>query len=166
MLEIHPGAIASPEILDLDREARAPALPVELSGGGGPEGQFLRTVEDPPRDKITFTNRSILEVMYLLSKTVDVPEEHCRKGLVRFTRNPDGSPFDWNQVSGDLFHVCVSKHRPDSAFVAVKYRDYWYYIRDDDLSSKTTLNLFNELLRLQKIGAVEGQPLLSLPLGP
>ena len=48
----------------------------------------------------------------------------------------------------------------------MKYRDYWYYIQDTDLSSKTTLNLFNELLRLQKIGAVEGQPLLSLPLGP
>ena len=49
--------------------------------------------------------------------------------------------------------------------MAVKYRDYRYFIRDTDLSSKT-INLFNELLRLQKIGAVEGQPLLSLPLGP
>ena len=104
--------------------------------------------------------------MYLLSKTVAVPREHCEKGLVRFTRNPDGSPFDWNLVTGDLFHVCVAKHRPDSAFVAVRYRDYWYYIPDDDLSSKVTVNLFNELLRLQKIGTIEGQPLLSLPLGP
>ena len=69
-------------------------------------------------------------------------------------------------MSGDLFHVCVAKHRPDSAFVAVKYRDYCYYIPDNDLSSKVTINLFNELLRLQKIGGVEGSPLLSLPLGP
>lgn len=104
--------------------------------------------------------------MYLLSKTVDVPEEHCRKGVARSTKNPDGSPFDWGLVTGDLFHVCVTRHRPDTSFVAVKYRDYWYSIQDTDQSSKTTLNLFNELLRLQKIGAVEGQPLLSLPLGP
>ena len=131
-----------------------------------PEGQFLRNPEDPLRDRITFTTRSILEVMYLLSKTVDVPEEHCRKGLAQFTRNPDGSCFDWGQVSGDLFHVDVTRHRPETAFVAVKYRDYWYSIRDTDSSSKTTLNLFNELLRLQKVGTVEGQPLLSLPLGP
>ena len=95
-----------------------------------------------------------------------MPEEHQQQGIARFTTNPDGSPFDWGQVSGDLFHVCVARHRPKSAFVAVKYRDYWYYVLDTDQSSKTTLNLFNELLRLQKVGAVEGQPLLSLPLGP
>ena len=41
-----------------------------------------------------------------------------------------------------------------------------FYIDDRDLSSKTTLNLFSELLRLQKIGEVEGQPVLTLPLGP
>ena len=166
VLAIQPQAVGSPEILELDRRlGLIPGLP-SYPVVEAPEGQFLRTIEDEPRDKITFTTRSILEVMYLLSKTVAVPEEHCRKGVVRFTRNLDGSPFDWGQVSGDLFRVCVSKHRPDSAFVAVKYRDYWYFIRDNDLSSKTTINVFNELLRLQKIGAVEGQPLLSLPLGP
>jgi hypothetical protein len=166
VLSLHPLAIGLPELVELEgRLGLQPyrsSYPVEEA----PQGQFLRMSVDPPRDTITFTNRSILEVMYLLSKTVEVPEEHCRKGLARFTRNPDGSPFDWNQVTGDLFHVRVSKHRPDAAYVAVKYRDYWYSVRDDDLSSKTTLNLFNELLRLQKIGGVEGQPLLSLPLGP
>jgi hypothetical protein len=166
VLEIHPRAIASEEMTELEgRLGLHPyrsSYPVEEAL----EGQFFRMEDDAPREKITITNRSILEVMYLLSKTVDVPEEHCRKGVARFTRNPDGSPFDWGLVTGDLFHACVSKHRPDSAFVAVKYRDYWYSIRDDDQSSKTTLNLFSELLRLQKIGAVEGQPILSLPLGP
>jgi hypothetical protein len=166
VLEIHPRAIASPEILELSRSLGLKPYQSSYPVEEAPEGQFLRTDEDPPRDKITVTNRSILEVMYLLSKTVDVPEEHCRKGVARFTRNLDGSPFDWNIVTGDLFHVCVARHRPDAAFVAVKYRDYWYSIQDTDQSSKTTLNLFNELLRLQKIGAVEGQPILSLPLGP
>ena len=166
VLAIHPRAIALPEILELDRmlglEPYRSSYPMEEA----PEGQFLRTPEDPPRESITLTTRSILEVMYLLSKTVEVPDEHCQNGVALSTRNPDGTPFDWNQVSGDLFHVCVSRHKPDHAFVAVSYRNYWYSIADTDLSSKTTLNLFNELLRLQKIGAVEGQPLLSLPLGP
>src|SRR6202041_443086 len=131
-----------------------------------PEGQLRRAVGDGPRSKITITTRSILEVMHLLSKTVAVPKEHCERGLVRFTRNPDGTPFDWNMVSGEFFHVCVAKHRPSNAFVAVKSRDYWYYIDDRDLPPKNPLNLFNDLMRLQKIGATEGQPLLSLPLGP
>ncbi len=166
VLKIHPRAVADPEVLELtERLGLVPyqdSYPVEEV----PEGQLRRAVGDGPASKIAITTRSILEVMYSLSKTVSVPEEHCRKELVRFTRNPDGTPFDWGLVSGDLFHVCVAKHRPNSAFVAVRYRDYWYYIDDTDLSSKTTLNQFNELLRLQKIGAVEGQPLLSLPLGP
>jgi hypothetical protein len=129
-----------------------------------PEGQFRRGQNDPARENITITTRSILEVMYLLSKTVAVPEDHAHQGIAHFTRNPDGSPFDWGLVSGDLFRVCVSKHKPTGAYVTVKYRDYWYYVDDRDLSSKTTMNLFNELLRLQRIGASEGQPILSLPL--
>ena len=166
VLKIHPAAIALPETLEFERMLRLrPYLdtyPVEEA----PEGQFRRAEVDKPMTSLKVTNRSILEVMYLLSETVAVPREHAEKGLVRFTRNPDGSPFDWNLVTGDLFRVCVARHRPDSAFVAVKYRDYWYYVADDDLSSKVTMNLFNELLRLQKIGGVEGQPILSLPLGP
>ena len=102
----------------------------------------------------------------MLSKTVAVPEEHARKGIVRLTVNPDGSPFDWGMVTGDLFRVCVSRHRPNRAYVAVKYRGYWFFVDDRDVSSKGTMNLFSELLRLQRIGGVEGQPLLSLPLGP
>ena len=162
VLQIHPRAIASPEITDLERMLLLEPYQTTYPVKEAPEGQFLRAQGDRPSTNVTITTRSILEVMYLLSKTVAVPEEHREKGLVRFTRNPDGSPFDWFAVSGDLFHVCVSKHRPDSAFVAVKYRDYWYYIQDNDLSSKVTINLFNELLRLQKIGGVEGQPAAEL----
>jgi hypothetical protein len=166
VLQVHPRAAGSPEFLDIEAMLRlAPGqttYPVEEA----PQGQLTTGPEDGPQSRLVVTNRSILEVMYLLSKTVEVPEAHARRGIVRFTRNPDGSPFDWRMVSGDLFHVCVARHRPSSAFVAVKYRDYWYYVDDRDLSSKTTLNLFSELLRLQKIGATEGQPLLSLPLGP
>jgi hypothetical protein len=166
MLVVHPQAIAAPELQELAGMLRLRLYQTSYEVEAAPEGQLRLTPWDEPRTKLTITTRSILEVMYLLSKTVAVPEEHCRQGLVRFTRNPDGSPFDWGQVSGDLFHVCVAKHKPRSAFVAVKYRGYWYYIEDSDISSKTTLNLFNELLRLQKIGAVEGQPVLTLPLGP
>ena len=166
VLKIHPAAIALPETLEFERMLRLQPYLDTYPVVEAPEGQLRAAEGDRPATRITVTTRSILEVMYLLSKTVAMPREHAEKGLVRFTRNPDGSPFDWDLVTGDLFHVCVSKRRPDSAFVAVTYRGYWYYVADDDLSSKVTMNLFNELLRLQRIGATEGQPILSLPLGP
>ncbi len=113
VLQVHPRAAGSPEILDLEAILRLvpyqTAYPVEeaaqgqlLSGPGGWAAGQARRHEPVP----------ILEVMYLLSKTVEVPEEHARRGIVRFTQNPDGTPFDWRMVSGDLFHVCVARHKP------------------------------------------------------
>jgi hypothetical protein len=164
VVQIDPASVTSPEVLGLVQMLglfpNLTAYDVEEA----PEGQVRRGPE--PRTKITFTTRSILEVMYLLSKTVAVPDEHVEARLVQLTRNPDGTPFDWCRVTGDLFRVCVAKHRPRTAFVSVAYRGYWYYIDDRDAASKATLNVFNELLRLQKIGASEGQPVLTLPLGP
>ena len=103
--------------------------------------------------------------MYFLSHAIAVPPEHVQCGLVTITRNPDGTAFDWNDVTGDLLRISVAKHQPKHAAVAVSYRGYWYYIDDADIASKTTLSLFRELTRLQKVGAAEGQPLLTLPVG-
>jgi len=47
---------------------------------------------------ITVTTRSVLEVMYLRSKTVSVPEEHACASLVTESRSHDGSPFNWDDV--------------------------------------------------------------------
>ena len=164
VLRIDSGALDSPEVVDLAQMLRLPPYRTTYEVAVAPEGQLRRGPE--PCSKVTFTTRSILEVMYLLSKTVAVPQEHLASGLATATRNTDGSPFDWCMVSGDLFRVCVSKHRPRAAYVSVPYRGYWYWIDDRDAASKVTLNQFNDLLRLQKIGAVEGQPVLTLPLGP
>jgi hypothetical protein len=163
VVEIDPGSVASAEVIGLGQILGLKPYLTTYDVLEAPEGQIRRGPE--LRTDITITTRSLLEVMYLLSKTVAVPEEHLDAGLAQLTRNPDGSPFDWYMVSGDLFRVCVSKHRPGSAFVSVPYRGYWYSLDDRDATSKATFNMFNELFRLQRIGAAEGQPVLTLPLG-
>jgi hypothetical protein len=129
------------------------------------EGQLRPSQDEPARSRLTVTTRSVLEVMFLLSQTINAPSEHVHDALVIETRNPDGSMFDWGQVLGDLFRVEVAKHKPKNAYIAVPYRGYWFYIDDADSSSKITLNLFSELFRLQRISASEGGPLLTLPVG-
>jgi hypothetical protein len=163
VVEIDPGSVASAEVLGLGQILGLKPYLTSYEVVEAPEGQIRRGPE--PRTSLAITTRSLLEVMYLLSKTVAVPEEHLDAGLAQLTRNPDGTPFDWCMVSGDLFRVCVSKHRPKAAFVSVQYRGYWYYLDDRDATSKATFNMFNELFRLQRIGAAEGQPVLTLPLG-
>jgi hypothetical protein len=139
----------------------APFYEVEVAPGGQ-----LRAAHRPEQQsRMTLTTRSLLEVMYYLSHAVSVPDEHLKKGLVAVTHNADGSAFDWGQVTGDLFRVQVCKHKPKRAAVAIHYRGYWFWIDDADVASKTTLALFRELTRLRKVGAAEGQPLLTLPVG-
>lgn len=164
VVQIDPGSATSPDVLDLVQILGLPPYQTTYDVEEAPQGQVRRGSE--PRAKVTFTTRSILEVMYLLSKTVAVPQEHVGAGLAPITRNPDGTPFDWCMVTGDLFRACASKHRPKTAYVSVPYRGYWYSIDDRDAASKVTLNLFNELLRLQKTGTASGQPVLTLPVGP
>lgn len=156
---------ATPEMADLIRILRLqPGQPFyELEPAPG--GQVRPTDPAEQRSKLTITTRSPLEVLFFLSHAIAVPPEHVEKGLVTVTLNPDGSVFDWGMVTGDLLRVCVARHKPKRAAVAVNYRHHWYYIDDTDIASKTTLALMIELIRLQKGGSPGGQPLLTVPIG-
>ncbi len=161
----HPSALHSPELAQIVQMLRLRPMQTSYELEESVGGQLKPLPPFEQSSTIKITTRSILEVMYLMAKAIDVPEEHVKEGLARVTFNPDGSYFDWNDVLGDLFRVHVATWRPKRAAVAVRYRGYWFYINDTDHSSKTTLSLFNELLRLQTVGAAEGQPVLTLPLG-
>jgi hypothetical protein len=55
---------------------------------------------------------------------------------------------------------------PACAYIAVKYRGWWYYIDDRDLVSKETFSLILHLSRMD-FGSrkVVGGPVLTLPVG-
>jgi hypothetical protein len=165
VLRFQHEVLACPEVLELVRLLRLEPGHDSYDVEELIQGQFRPSDSDGQRTRIDVTMRSVLEVMFFLSQAVNVPPEHICSGLVVETQNPDGSPFDWDAVLGDLFHIRVTRHKPKSAFLAVQYRGYWFYIDDADTTSKITLTLFNDLFRLQRIGAAEGQPLLTLPVG-
>ena len=165
VLSIHPQALTSPEMMHITRVLRLTPMQTRYEVQASPADQLAPLSPFDKTNTIKITTRSIFEVMSLLAKGVEVPKAHIKKGIAEITLNADGSYFDWGQVLGDLFNVQVCKLRPRRAAVAVRYRGYWFYISDIDHKSKTTLSLFNELLRLQRVGAAEGQPVLTLPVG-
>ena len=55
--------------------------------------------------------------------------------------------------------------RPQNAYVAVQHRGWWFYIADDDQSSKATFSLLNILFSLQSATGKGKSPLLTLPVG-
>ena len=151
----HPGAAADlarlRALLDLDPQAN--------------EFRLTPNPTDRRPDEIAFFPRSVLSTMNYLSQSVEPPQRDIDAGRVKRTLRPDGSQFDWHELSGDLFQVRSSLSMPSDAFVRVRYRNAWFYIDDRDLASKATFNLLDQLFQLQA-GEGGGQaPLLTLPVG-
>ena len=108
--------------------------------------------------------RSLLAMLYFLAEAVESPPEHIEAGLVAVTRDEFGQPFDWSKVMRDIMTIHAQRDRPDQAFVAVRHRGWWFYVADDDQSSKATFGLLNLLFSLQSATGAGRSPVLTLPV--
>ena len=109
--------------------------------------------------------RSLLGVLYFLSQSVEPPAPDVRAGLVTVTKDDNGQPFDWSKVTGKVMSIHSQKEPPQKAYVAVQHRGWWFYIADDDQSSKAAFSLVNILFSLQSATGKGRSPLLTLPVG-
>ena len=109
--------------------------------------------------------RSLLGVLYFLSASVEPPASDIAAGLVTVTKDDQGRPFDWSQVTGKIMTIHSQARRPDHAYAAIEHRGSWFYIADDDQSSKATFSFLNVLFSLQSASGKGKSPLLTLPVG-
>ena len=117
------------------------------------------------RISISIRTRSILSMLFYLSQNIDVPEQHKAEGLVTVTRSANGSEYDWsNSAAGARFHIQVSESQPDNAIIAIPYRDYWFYLDESDLDSKSSFMLLSQLFSLQGGSAQRPGPTLTIPV--
>jgi hypothetical protein len=112
-----------------------------------------------PKDntEIAMLTRSMLQIMMKLASQFKVPEEHLAEG--RTVPTLAGNSDDY------LFRIKHSREYPNNAFTAVKYRDYWFYIDDSDLTSKRTFAFLMILFSIMETGGTEGLPLVTIPAG-
>jgi hypothetical protein len=169
VLHASPGAEGSPELLELESllNLRPGLRRYELAATAGGVPDPLRWPSEPSA-VLRLMPRSAAQVYFYLANGVEVPPEHIQCGLVPSAVDADGTVFDTGAVTRGLFAVHVAKgHRPPPcAFVAVKYRGYWFYIDDRDQASKTAFGLVLQLSRLDfKRQQLGGGPLLTLPAG-
>jgi hypothetical protein len=161
-MEVSPGAEGSPELAELTALLNVvpgrPRYDLVAAVRGAPDPA---RVAAPPTADITVVPRSTAQALFYLANGVEVPAEHLREGLVQLA--PDGGDF-----TRGLFevHVCGGHKPPPAAFVAVKYRGYWYYLDDRDQASKATFALLLEVSRLDFARQPLGRgPVLTLPAG-
>ena len=109
--------------------------------------------------------RSILSCMAFLSWERSVPQEHIDREMARMAHCNHPEIIEWSDFFRELIDVHSSKFCPKNAFIAVQYRDYWFYIDDGDIRSKKTFGLLLQLYNLNADEAKSRGPILTLPLG-
>ena len=100
-------------------------------------------------NEIHVDTRSPISVLYFLSQGVHVPAEDQAFGLVTLTRDKNGCFFDWENVLGGIIDIHADPYDMCDVAVSVEYRGHTFYIRDTDLTSKSTFSLIAQLLALQ-----------------
>lgn len=118
-------------------------------------GEFARNDKE-----IAILTRSMLGILSEMASYIDVPEKHLAEGRAFAVDEKDTEAAYGVEP---LIRIHSSSDRPDDAFVAVKYRDYWFWIDDRDVPSKRMFSFLMYLFTLAETGIPEQAPLLTIP---
>lgn len=156
-------------IIDPTRITRSQGMAIRRTLRLDPYGSKVVLTGKPEKqrgpDDLYLQTRSVSGILFFLSHNVDVPRAHIDRGLVTVTRDAEGNVFDWDRVTGDLLQVKTSPAPPVNAFVKMRYRGHWFYIEDNDLESKSTFMLLNQLFNLLAGDIKKAAPVLTIPVG-
>ena len=107
--------------------------------------------------EIGIRGRSMMEIMQVASKKVQLPAEHVSRGMA-FVDTNQGTERDTGLI------IRTSEDEPDHS-LRIRYRDHWFYIEDSDLESREQFALLNALFAVVG-GTVPGAtPVMTIPVG-
>jgi hypothetical protein len=112
--------------------------------------------------EIAILTRSVLEILVDLSSYIDVPSASVEQK--RTFPSPAPEFVNGAAVPG-LMRILSSLQKPDDAFAAVPYRQYWYWIDDKDFASKRLFSFIMFLFTLTDSGEKQGAPIVTIPAG-
>jgi hypothetical protein len=110
--------------------------------------------------EIAMLTRSMAEIFMEIAATAQVPPQHLQERRAAPAAPPPALPSSWDEP---LVQVLPGPDRPSDAFTAVRYRDHWYWIPDDDMRSKKTFNFVLTLLALAEAGVTPQAPVITVP---
>jgi hypothetical protein len=113
-------------------------------------------------DEVAMITRSMLEILIDLASSIEVPPLHVEEG-----RAPKATVFDTDKEGGfrPMIRIQSGSERPADAFVAVRYRDHWFWVADRDYPSKGLFSFLLILFSLTETDSGRGAPLVTIPAG-
>jgi len=126
------------------------------------DGQEFRLVYSPVRGEgreLAVNSRSMLQIMGAFATYVRAPKEHLDKhwtAAMLEGRHPE-------EGADDPVRILSGKDRPASAYAAVRYRDYWFWIENSDWRTKRALMAIMFFFTLEQGGGEERLPMVTIP---
>jgi hypothetical protein len=108
---------------------------------------------------IGLTTRSVWDMVEILSAAIEIPADDQNNGYA--------SVYPAAGRPGENLLVSYSNGRPDRASVAVKYRDGWFSINDNDLATKRYFRIMTSLWSVaiaETAAATAAAPVLTVPV--
>jgi hypothetical protein len=105
------------------------------------------------------TTRSVWDMVEILSAAIEAPATDKAAGVV-VPAPPPGRV-------GRKLNIAFSKEEPEHAYIAVAYRDGWFYIDERDLVTKEYFKLLGSLWSMtmtKAIGQGAAAPVLTVPV--
>ena len=100
----------------------------------------------------------MMQIMAAFASYLDVPQAHLmdHSATPAFEDAPEGSVQQSVRIHS-------GKDKPAAPFAAVQYRDYWYWINDNDWLTKRALTAVMFFFTLANSGGNESLPLITIP---
>jgi hypothetical protein len=107
---------------------------------------------------IALLTRSMWEILAELSAGVEVPQQDMADGRAmptpRLNVRPRALP---------IARIHSGTERPADVYIAVRYRDHWFWIDDRDIASKRVFTFLMVFSSIAETGAVPQVPVLTIP---
>jgi hypothetical protein len=112
-----------------------------------------------PDAEIAILTRSMLQIMIDLASQIDVPAADIAEGRVYSPQRT----AEQERMFPPLVTVRNGASPPEGAYVAVRYRDQWYWIDDRDQQSKRTLTFLMMAFSLTEGVPTQSAPVVTIP---
>jgi hypothetical protein len=150
---------------ELDEKLAEDVAEVKRLLGLNPEArEFRLSYGSMAKDdlEIAILTRSMIEITAEFAAHVKVPASHISENRA--------SPGVFDRIDSkkeERIRVRIQSalQKPSDAFVAVRYRNYWFYIDDRDFTSKRMFSFLMFLFTLAESGAPEKAPVVTIPTG-